>query len=66
MAACGDGRRHPAAVIVAPVLAQTEWPRSADPFGDHPPYSRTQFQVEPGDTEVRYGDGLDVFVTPTG
>lgn len=54
------------AAVVAPVLTQTEWLRFADPFGDHPPYSRTHFHVEPGDTSVRYGDGLEILVTVTG
>jgi hypothetical protein len=50
----------------APHLAYTEWLRFADPFGDHPPYSPTQFTIEPGDTQVRYGDGLDVIVQVAG
>ncbi len=50
----------------APRLAGTEWLRFADPFGDHPPFSQTELRVEPGDAKVRYGDGLDVFVTTSG
>ncbi len=52
--------------LIAPPLAGTEWLRFADPFGDHPPFSQTALQVEPGDAKVRYGDGLDVFVTTAG
>lgn len=52
--------------IVVPRLAATEWLRFADPYGDHPPYSRTAFLVEPGNTSVRYGDGLDVVVKTDG
>ena len=54
------------AAILAPRLAHTEWLRFADPFGDHPPYSPTQFLVEPGEARVRYGDGLDVVVKVEG
>ncbi|HEV3022117.1 MAG TPA: hypothetical protein VGX76_06605, partial [Pirellulales bacterium] len=52
--------------LVAPRLASTEWLRFADPFGDHPPYSRTVLHVEPGNTEVLYGGSLDVLVTTEG
>ena len=52
--------------MLAPRLAGTEWLRFADPFGDHPPFSQTELRVEPGDAKVRYGDGLDVFVTTAG
>ncbi len=52
--------------MFAPRLAGTEWLRFADPFGDHPPFSQIELRVEPGDTKVRYGDGLDVFVTTAG
>ena len=52
--------------LFAPRLAGTEWLRFADPFGDHPPFSQTELRVEPGDTQARYGDGLDVFVTTVG
>ena len=51
---------------VAPRLASTEFMRFSDPFGDHPPFSRTALHVEPGDTKVRYGDGLDVIVSAEG
>lgn len=52
--------------MFAPRLAGTEWLRFADPFGDHPPFSQTELRVEPGDAKVRYGDGLEVFVTTSG
>jgi hypothetical protein len=54
------------AALFAPHLAFTEWRRFADPFGDHPPYSPTQLHVKPGNTQVRYGDSLDVLVTTEG
>jgi hypothetical protein len=41
--------------LVAPRLAQTQWNRFLDPFGDHPPYSRTIFLVDPGHADVVYG-----------
>ena len=50
----------------APRLAATQWLRFIDPFGDHPPYSRLTFQVEPGDASVVYGKGLDLRVRPEG
>lgn len=52
--------------VLAPRLAGTEWLRFVDPFGDHPPFSQTELRVEPGNTQVRYGDGLNVFVTTVG
>lgn len=52
--------------LIAPRLTATEWQRFLDPYGDHPPYSRTSFVVEPGDAKVRYGDGLEVVVTTAG
>ncbi|MFN0052100.1 MAG: hypothetical protein ACKV0T_07910, partial [Planctomycetales bacterium] len=52
--------------VFAPQLAGTEWRRFADPFGDHPPYSRTQFLVEPAGAQVRFGDPWEVQVTTQG
>lgn len=43
-----------------PRLAETQWLRFADPWGDHPPYSRIQFQVEPGDARVVWGSSLHI------
>ncbi|MDB5305241.1 MAG: smc 7, partial [Phycisphaerales bacterium] len=58
-----------AAVFVGmglPRLAATQWERFFDPFGDHPPYSRIQFTVAPGDTKVIYGGTLDIRATTNG
>jgi hypothetical protein len=52
--------------IFVPRLAATELLRFFDPFGDHPPFSYTHLEVEPGDVQVRYGDGLDVTVAVSG
>lgn len=52
--------------IFFPDAAGTEWARLTDPFGDHPPYSRLKFEVKPGDTEVVYGDALDVTASTRG
>jgi hypothetical protein len=52
--------------FLAPSLAETTWLRFSDPFGDHPPYSRVRFQVEPPGAEVLYGNGLDVYVSIEG
>ena len=68
-AALGFGTLSLGVVLIAamaPRLAGTEWLRFADPFGDHPPFSSIDLRVEPGDTQVRYGDSLDVFVTASG
>ena len=37
-------------------------PRYMDPAGDHPPWSRVSYLVEPGDVEVLYGQSVDVRV----
>lgn len=54
------------AAIVMPRLAQTQWQRFTDPFGDHPPFSRVVFNVEPGDIRVVYGAGFDIRVATEG
>ncbi|HVZ94153.1 MAG TPA: hypothetical protein VG797_06555, partial [Phycisphaerales bacterium] len=48
--------------LLAPRLVATVLPRYADPFGDHPPYTRTEFNVtfEPGAPLV--GDEVTVRV----
>ncbi|HEY1786319.1 MAG TPA: hypothetical protein VGG30_12245, partial [Pirellulales bacterium] len=53
-------------IVFCPALTATQSLRFSDPFGDHPPYSRILFQVEPGDVRVLYGGGLDVLVTTEG
>lgn len=58
-----------AALLIAvglPRLAATQWARFSDPFGDHPPYSRIQISVNPGDTQVVYGGSLDIWATASG
>jgi hypothetical protein len=52
--------------LVAPRLVATQWLRFADPFGDHPPYSRMTFSVDPGNTSVIYGGSIDVRATVGG
>lgn len=49
-----------------PNLSATEFRRFADPFGDNPPFSTVTFTVEPGDTRVTYGAGLDIHATIDG
>lgn len=53
-------------VLSVPRLALTQWARFVDPFGDHPPYSRIELDVNPGDTKVVYGGTLDIRATPHG
>jgi hypothetical protein len=55
-----------AAVVLLPDIARTQWFRFLDPYGDHPPYAASTFVVEPAGTKVRYGEGLDIFVTVEG
>jgi hypothetical protein len=52
--------------ILLPSLTATQWRRFSSPFADVPPYSAIQFKVEPGNTDVVYGQGLDVNVTLSG
>lgn len=49
-------------VLLTPRMASTEWSRFSDPFGDHPPYSRLTFDVNPQNARVVYGSDLDVYV----
>jgi hypothetical protein len=55
-----------AAALLAPRLAWTQVRRLLDPFGDHPPFSRIEFDVQPGDARAVYGSGLDVRVQARG
>lgn len=43
-----------------PRLLSTEWLRFMDPYGDHPPFSRVEFNVDPGDTRIVYGGHADI------
>lgn len=52
--------------VVCPVVATTQWQRFISPFSDTPPYSPYQIKVEPGDTDVVYGKGLEIRVKVTG
>lgn len=52
--------------FLLPGLMSTQWSRFFDPFGDHPPYSRITFEVEPGSAMVVYGDALEIRVRPKG
>ena len=51
---------------LSPRLAGTQWLRFVDPYGDHPPYSRIWFDVQPGTARIIYGEGLDIIVHPRG
>jgi len=53
-------------VLCLPQLARTQWDRFAYPFDDVPPFSQTTFEVTPGDTEVRYGDALEIRAAVSG
>jgi len=58
-----------ALLIVAlawPAAVRTELRRLTDPWGDHPPWSRQGFKVEPGNVKVLYGAAQDIHATVTG
>lgn len=52
--------------VALPSLASTEYLRFRDPFGDHPPYSRVSFQVEPGNADVVYGAAQEIKIVTAG
>ena len=53
-------------VIVFFNMFLSEVPRFLDPYGDHPPYSPTQFVVDPAGTIIDYGQDLTINVTTRG
>jgi len=60
-----------AAIVVviaalAPRMARTQWGRFNDPFGDHPPYSRTLLSVKPGNVKVVYGGAVEIGASAQG
>lgn len=52
--------------LFEPQMVRTEYPRFSDPFGDHPPYSRVTYTVEPGHAAVVYADPQEIRVTTSG
>ncbi len=52
--------------VLAPHMIRAEAPRLFFPMGDHPPYSRTRFDLEAAPAEVRIGDDVVVSVKVTG
>lgn len=48
------------AALLLPRLVWTQGSRLLYPYADIPPYSRTMFEVEPGDVEVLYGSMQDI------
>ncbi|MBI4581215.1 MAG: hypothetical protein HY718_16045 [Planctomycetes bacterium] len=62
----GVGAIIVAVVLIARPMAAAEYWRFIDPFGDHPPYSRVSFQVEPGNADVVYGANQEIKVTTSG
>ena len=65
-AACFVGLAVVIVALLFPSLARTQWQRFANPLGDVPPYSHIEFRVQPGDTQVVYGQGLDIHVEAIG
>lgn len=43
-----------------PKLATTQWARFANPSDDTPPFTMMEFDIEPGDIEIKYGSPLEV------
>lgn len=52
--------------LCVPGLAWTQWSRFTNPYADVPPFSRARFAVHPGDTQVVYGDSLEITAEVTG
>lgn len=52
--------------VAWPAALRAEFLRLSDPHGDHPPYSRHRFVVQPGDASVPYGGALPVRVVVEG
>lgn len=53
-------------VAAAWPIARVQWLRFTDPFGDHPPYSRVAFAVEPGNARVIFGASQEIRVETIG
>ncbi len=51
---------------LSPGLLSAQWLRFTDPFGDHPPYSKLSFDVDPGNAKVIYGGAIDIRATVQG
>jgi hypothetical protein len=49
-----------------PRLFLTELKRFFNPYGGHPAWSQYEFDVQPGDARVRFGDSLEITATVTG
>ena len=60
LALAGVGLLLAVAGISMPKLAQTQWARFTNPTNDVPPFSTIEFAVTPGDTQIKYGEGVDV------
>ena len=43
-----------------PKLAKTQWSRFLSPSDDVPPFTTIEFEVLPGDVEIRYGEPMDI------
>ncbi len=54
------------ALLAARSMVVTEYLRFSDPFGDHPPYSRVSFAVEPGNGRTIYGASQEIRVITSG
>src|SRR5687768_13151665 len=52
--------------LFVPRMFATQWLRFADPYGDHPPYTRLALDVVPHGTRVIYGKSFDVQVKTDG
>ena len=60
LALAGVGLLLAAIGIGMPKLAQTQWARFTNPTSDVPPFSTVEFAVTPGDTQIKYGQGVDI------
>ena len=53
-------------VFCLPSMAHTEWNRFTNLSGDIAPFTPLQFEVDPGDTKIVYGDPLEINVGISG
>jgi len=49
--------------LMTPDFFSAQWNRFASPHDDTPPFSLLKITVEPGDTQVIYGEGIDIIAT---
>lgn len=46
--------------LSTPKLVRTQWSRFVNPTEDVPPFSLIEFEITPGNIDLKYGDGVDI------